>query len=276
MGTSDLKRLQQIAFIAVAAFMALGFTIVQRGFTEISKKGGATLKAIGPQTKQMRSVQDFDRVQAGEIYDVDVSFGSRPSVTIEAPQDLLPHLTSDVHGGTLNLSSNVNFNLPEKSKIKAHVVTKRLVGATISGAGKMVINGRITEHTFDANASGAATLKLSANVDTFRLEASGAAKTNIDNLGAKTLRIQASGAAICKINGSASDSSIGVSGAAQVDGQLTSNSANIQTSGAAHAALRVVNSLTAEASGASNVSYSGNPGKVVQHTSGVANIRRSN
>ena len=273
MGNSNFKRLQQIAFIFGAALLALGCTIFQKSWNEVSKNGGPTFRTNGPQAKQTRSLQDFDKIDAGSIYQVDVSFGSTPSIIIEAPRDLLPHLTSTVRGGTLSLSADVNFSTQNNATIKAHVVTKRLVGATVSGAGKMVINGKIRDNRFDANAYGASTLKLSADVTTFKLEASGAAKT-ITSLTAKTLEIQASGAANCSVDGTVDSSSIDASGAAHVDGRLTSNSAYVQTSGAAHAALRVVNALKGEASGASSITYGGRPGKVTTQTSGVSSIHR--
>jgi hypothetical protein len=267
MGRSNLKGLQVIVFVGIATFMALGFTFVQRSFK--------AFKAMGPQAKQTRSIQEFDRIEAGGIYEVDVTLGSAPSVILEAPKDLLPHLTSTISGGTLSLGSDTPINLSGTSKIKAHVVTRRLIGATISGAGIMVINGKIQEDKFEAHASGAATLKLSAVVNSFDLEASGAAKASINGLGAKTLKVETSGAATCTIDGSADSSSIEASGASNIKGQLTSNMADVSTSGDAHATLRVVNSLTGEATGASSITYSGNP-KATTHTSGVANINRGN
>jgi len=256
--------------------MALGYTVVQRGFKELGRIGGATLKAVGPQGRVTKSLPDFDRIQAGGIFDVDVSLGTTPSVVVEAPQDLLPHLQASVNNGTLNLGWNVNFNLNNDEKIRAHVVTRRLRGATISGAGKMVINGKINENSFDANTSGAASLRLSASVDTFRLEATGASKAKIDDLGASNLHIQASGAAQCDIVGSVNTSSIDASGASHIQGRLVSNRAEIQTSGAAHAVLRVMTSLKGEATGASSITYSGRPSQVIVQTSGVARVNKAN
>jgi hypothetical protein len=274
MGNSNLKKLQFVVILGFATFVALGFTLVQRGFTEIARIGQNTFRAVGPQAKQTRSVGDFDRVQAGGIYEVDIRFGSTPSVVIEAPKDLLPYLTSDISGGTLNLASNRNFNLSDNAKIKAHIVTRRLRAASISGAGKMVINGKISDGSFDASASGAASLKFSAAVDTFRLDASGAAKTTVSSLRAQHMDIQASGAAECMIDGSVGSSKIEASGSCNIKGQLTSDTAEVQTSGAAHATLRVTNALVGEASGASSINYSGRPTKVTSHTSGVGSINR--
>lgn len=275
MGTSNVKRLQLIAFLGLATFVALGYTVVQRGFTEIARFGQRTFTPRGPKASETRSLGSFDRIDAGGIFDVDVSFGSTPSVLLEAPKDLLPHLTTRVSHGTLKLEANVGFNLNHGEKIRAHVVVRRLLGASISGAGKMNISGKITENTFEAMASGAATLQLSASVDRFKLDASGAAKTTINALGAHSLDVQASGAAECTIDGNVGSSKIDASGASHIKGNLTSDKAEVQTSGAAHAALRVVNSILASADGASSISYSGRPGQVSVHTSGVGNVRHN-
>lgn len=276
MGTSNVKRLQLIVLLSLATFVALGYSAVQKGIVELARFGQNSFSPNGPQTKQSRSLGDFDRIEAGGVYDVDVSFGSKPSVTLEAPRDLLNHLTTDVSGGTLKLGANIGYNIKNNGKIRAHVVTRHLRGANVSGASKMVINGKINEGSFYAEASGASSLRLSASVDKFSLDASGAAKTTISSLGAHSLKIEASGAAECMINGSANSTAIEASGASHIKGNLTSNSAAVQTSGAASANLRVLNSISGEADGASSITYSGHPSQVSVSHSGVASINRSN
>ncbi len=275
MGSSNLKKLQMIALLGLVTFVALGYVVVQRGVKDLIHFSIGTFRAVGPMTKQTRSVAAFDRIQAGHVYDVDVTYGAVPMLVIEAPSDLMPHLTSSVNNGTLSLGANTGFNLSGNQRVKAHVVTKRLVGANVSGASRLVINGVTKDASFDAHLSGASTLRMSADVDTFEIQASGAAKTTLTGLTAKNLTVNASGASNCSINGKALESKIELSGASHLEGQFQSNRADVEASGASQASLRVRDSLTGEASGASTITYSGLPAHVDTHVSGVSKVNRA-
>ena len=270
MGTSHLKRLQILLFLSVATFLAMGCSLMSRG---IGLVGQDRIKAFGPFSKQTRSVPDFEKVEAGQVFDVDISFGPHPSVTLEAPKNLLPHLTTNVSNGQLSLGSDIQYSMTKNDKVKAHVVVSHLKGVSISGAGRMVVRGSVSEPNFSAEASGASTLSLSANVTNFKLDLDGAAKATIGSLNAQSLDLQASGAADLTIKGRVGTSKIEADGAANIRGKsLTIDRADVQSSGAANVDLRVVSDLKADASGASNIRYTGNP-KTRRDTSGVANIR---
>jgi hypothetical protein len=270
MTTSSQRKLQAVLVVSLAAFAALGVTVFERGYTYLSQK---SFKPTGPMAKQTRSLNVFSKIESGSVCEVDVKFGSKPSLTFEAPKDLLQHLTADVRGDTLSLGCNTEFfSIPNESKIKAHVVATRLTGAEVSGAGTMVINGQIHEQSFAAGASGAASLTLSANVSTFSLQADGASKVTIGSLTAHKLSLEGSGAAKCTISGKADSATIETSGACNIYAKsFTVNNAAIESSGASNTELHVVRSLAAEASGASNIHYYGKP-QVSPSTSGVANI----
>jgi len=230
------------------------------------------LNAKGPQTSQMRSLSDFSRIEAGDSFEVDVKLGAIPSVTIEAPKDLLSHLTSRVENGTLILDSNISYSTNGTHPIKAHVVARQLLGASISGAGKMWINSKITEDKFDAHASGAAVLKMTGAINSWEVELSGSSKAVIQAENARMIKLEASGSADCVLNGASDATSIELSGASSFGGKFTTQKADVQASGASHAKIRVLQALHGEASGASEIIYSGSPAKVVRDTSGVSTI----
>ena len=272
MGTSMHKRLQVILLISFGAVLALGFTAVRQGFREIKKWTGPVLDARGPQTRQSRSIPDFNRIEAGDSYQVDVKLGSIPSVTIEAPQDLLGHLTARVEDGTLILGSDMSYSVSGIAAIKAHVVARQLVGASVSGASKMWINSRITTDQFDAHASGAGILKMEGSVNSLNIELSGSARAEINAHAVHLLKLEGSGASNCIVDGTSTTTSIELSGASNFQGNFTAQDADVQASGASHARLKVTKALNGEASGASEILYTGSPSQVVRNTSGVSSI----
>src|SRR5580698_10230334 len=128
MEQSQLKRLQIISFFAVAAFLALGCSIMARGVAYFAQ---GNFRANGPDAKQSRSVPSFNKVEAGGVFEVDISIGAHNSLTFEAPRDLLPHLTSHVQNGALSLGIDTRFSTSHGQKIKAHIVVSHLKAASI-------------------------------------------------------------------------------------------------------------------------------------------------
>ncbi len=268
MAMLEFKKLQSLSLLGIAAFLTVGCSMA-RGFHNLV---GSDFKAKGPQTKEPRSVNPFTKLEAGQIYDVDVTLGSRQSVVLEAPKDLLTHLTATVSGSTLKLGANLDYSLTNNSKVKAHVVVPHLDAVTISGAGKLTIITPIEQTSFAATATGAAKLQLSANVSRINLELDGASQTDIRSLKAQNLNLNSRGAAQCTIKGSASNCKIEATGASILHAKaLSVDRADVKTEGAATTELRVTSDLHATASGASNVRYIGNP-KTTRNTTGASSI----
>jgi len=258
---------------SVVAVLTVGCSFVARSVGHLAQSG---FKPTGPMTSSLRSVPTFDKVDAGQSYEVDIRFGPTPSVTIEAPKDLLPHLTTSVSGGTLKLGADTSYSLDNRNAVKAHIVVTHLTGVSASGASRMVIKDPIAETSFVATAAGASNLSLSANVDSFKLEIDGAARASINRLKAQTLDIKASGASNCDISGSASKGQIESEGASTISGKgLSIDKASITGNGASTTEIRVTADLKANATGASTIRYLGNP-KASRDTAGSSSITQIN
>ncbi|MDR3691297.1 MAG: DUF2807 domain-containing protein [Fimbriimonas sp.] len=271
MGPSHVRKFTWISLTAVAACVAAGCSIVTRGMAIV---GNNSFKASGPITKQDRKVGSFAKVEAGSVFEVDITVGSRASLTLEAPKTLIPHLTSSVRNGTLSLGVDVPFSTSGGQKLLAHITVPHLTGVSISGAGRLIVTGNIQEPTFVADASGASHLTFSAKVRTMKIQVDGAAKAWIKDLEANSLELQTSGAAQCTLNGTVKSSTIEADGASGVRAKaLTTDQATVSCNGSSNAELSVVSQLKADASGASSIHYFGNP-KATNNESGVAHISR--
>ena len=262
------KSIQIAIAIGIGALVAQGCTVISK----ISSGGG--MIAQGPQTKEDRKVGDFTHVQAGDAFEVEVTLGKDPSVVIDAPKDLLPHLKATVDHGVLDISSDTNYSISNNGQVKVYVTTQTLDGASISGAGKMIIKGTIKSDNFQAQTSGAAHIEFSGEVGSLQLESTGSSSADIAQMKAKTSKITASGASRVKINGTTDEANIESSGSSNVEGDFSADRADVQTSGAAHARLSVSKSLKAGASGSSSVTYSGSVTDVQKETSGVGSVEK--
>lgn len=90
---------------------------------------------------------------------------------------------------------------------------------------------------------------------------------------AKDILSEASGASQVLLNGSAVSITHEGSGASQLEADgLEVKQADLEVSGAAHAEIKVLETLNAKASGASSIEYAGNPARVKEQKTGAGRI----
>lgn len=116
-------------------------------------------------------------------------------------------------------------------------------------------------------------IKISApNIE--ELEVSGASKVNLSNLDNNFLKVDASGASKMEISGKTVDLNIESSGACKINAEnLQSQNATIDASGASNINVSVAGDLKVDASGASKITYAGNPQNIEKDTSGAGSVR---
>ena len=108
------------------------------------------------------------------------------------------------------------------------------------------------------------------------INASGASKIAASGVTSSALEVDASGASKLKISGDVTEVRIDVSGASSVDAEsLKSRVASVDASGASKVSVNVSERLASHASGASKISYSGNPGSVEKAVSGASKITQN-
>ena len=105
------------------------------------------------------------------------------------------------------------------------------------------------------------------------IDASGACKISVADVKSSELRVDTSGASKVNLAGEASSVTIDISGASNVDAaNLKAENATVEASGASKVEVFVTGKLVSEASGASKISYSGNPTSVTKDTSGAGKV----
>jgi hypothetical protein len=109
------------------------------------------------------------------------------------------------------------------------------------------------------------------------IDISGTSNVSLNNLSNEGFTVDASGASKLSINGETSKLSLKVSGATRVDGEnLKVGNATISASGASRVSVNVSGDLTAQASGASNIVYSGTPASLTVKRSGGGSVSQKN
>lgn len=105
------------------------------------------------------------------------------------------------------------------------------------------------------------------------LEMSGASRADVSNVASEGLNIDASGASKITVSGSTHKLIADLSGASRLDAKnLATVKAFIEASGASSAIVNVADELDAKASGASNITYLGEPKNLRKKASGASSI----
>ncbi|MEP6705680.1 MAG: head GIN domain-containing protein, partial [Acidobacteriota bacterium] len=109
--------------------------------------------------------------------------------------------------------------------------------------------------------------------DITSVEVSGVAKVELAGVKNSSLEIDTSGASKLKIEGETSHVQVEVSGSSSVDAEsLKARTAAVDASGASHVSIFVTERLVSDASGASQIAYSGDPTVVEKQSSGASSV----
>ena len=173
-------------------------------------------------------------------------------------------LTAVILSGSATLKTNGNFSgekmickLSGSSKIdNINISVKKLI-INMSGASKLSLNGNYT--SVESEISGASKLNLLGEIISLNSSQSGSSNLFLDTK-SNSIKFELSGASKSTINGSSQEIEIDCSGASFVDASdFIAQEAEIDLSGASKVNIIVTKKLDAELSGASKLTYGGNP-----------------
>jgi len=211
-------------------------------------------RGSGNVISQTRAVSGFDAVSVAYPAQVLIKQGNAESLKIEAEDNLLPNLKTQVKNGTLEIfykRENGKHVNPTKT-VKITIVVKDLTNVDFTSAGELTVENLKTD-ALDVSLSGAGNIKL-------------------DKILVKALSVSLSGAGSSTASGTADDLNLSISGFGDFKGaDLHSKDAQVDISGAGSATVWVDNDLNAQISGAGSISYYGSA-SVTKQVSGVGGI----
>jgi hypothetical protein len=211
------------------------------------------IRGSGNVKTESRDVHGFDRVDLSGVGTLTITQGSTEALSIQAEDNLLPVLRSDVEGGTLVLGSREAIDATKP--IRYDLTLKSLTSLLVSGAGQ-------------AEAP-------SLRSDQLELRVSGVGQVHVAQLTASSLTVDISGSGQVEAAGQAPKQTVTISGTGAYEGAgMSSQQATVNVSGSGHSAVKVSDHLSATISGTGQVTYSGSP-TVDQHVSGVGRVVHS-
>ncbi|MCP4551139.1 MAG: DUF2807 domain-containing protein [Bacteroidetes bacterium] len=202
--------------------------------------------------KETRKVPPFDALDISNAFDVYLTQGNKESLVIEADDNILKHIYTEVVGGKLRIY--IKGNIRRIKTMRAYISFKMLDEIELSGAVEIHGENAMKFENLMIDASGASEIYLKLT----------AAKVNLD----------LSGASDIEFTGSANELVVDASGASDIKAiDFEVDDCILEASGACSVKVFVNRNLEVDASGASTVRYKGSPSVEID-VSGVSSVKR--
>ena len=213
---------------------------------------------------ETRPVSGFDRVSVKYYGDVVLEQDDAEGLVIEADEELLPRIKSEVQDGLLTIGFDVQWwewltewmkwTTVGDKKIRYKINMRQVCGIALSGSVNLQAEQIKSEDC--------------------AISISGSGKVQIGQFDGIKLANTISGSGIIELAGSAQRHTLHVSGSGTIKAvDFTTQDADIHISGSAKAVVKVAQTLSVHISGSGDVQYLGQP-QVHQHISGVGRVRQ--
>ena len=181
-----------------------------------SNANSETLKGSKARLAQDYDLEDFEDLEINGACELTFVQAATPSLRIEAPDNLLEHVTVEQRNGLLIIGMDRKFKY-QNATLEISLAGPTLREVELNGAAEVEIE-RLDVKDLSIEANGASEMNLSSITgDSVRLELNGASEIDIDALSCKSLRVQANGASEVNVSGRADEARVNVAGTGSVD-----------------------------------------------------------
>jgi hypothetical protein len=189
----------------------------------------------GNVVNESRTVSGFTKIDLSGAGDVIIEQNGTEALTIEAEDNLIPKLTSEVVNGTLRLGEKSNLTNHLTKPVTYRVSMKDVSGLMISGSGTVTAS-TITAPSLAVDLSGSGKITVGGTVEQQHLKISGSGEYRAKDLQTKV--------------------------------------ASAEISGSGNATVTVSDKLDAQLSGSGQLTYYGNPPQVTREVSGSGRVTK--
>jgi len=180
--------------------------------------GPGLTRGSGNVRSESRAVQGFDQVALTGSGELTISQGGAESLTIEAEDNILPLLRSDVSGGRLTLGGKDNTSFSATQPIRYKLAVKDLRAINISGSGDATA-AQLRTDRFTVDISGSGSLSVAGSADLQKVTISGSGSYTAPDFATKETQITISGSGQAVVKASDRlDATVSGSGEAQYVG----------------------------------------------------------
>lgn len=211
-----MKKLGLIIFIAalsVGVVLANIFSFGKFVFKSPIDISFEKVRGSGNLVTEKREINDFSKIDAGGVFVLEISAGEEFGVEIEADDNLLPHIRTEVSNGTLEIERAKSFS--SRNPVKVRISAPDIEALHLSGASRASIRN-IDNDAFVIDTSGASNVTAVGRTNRLTIDMSGASRVEAESFRANYVTIDGSGASRAQVFVS-EELSADLSGASHVD-----------------------------------------------------------
>lgn len=200
---------------------------------------------------QDRQVSSFHAIKVSGGIDVELSQGNELKLQVEADENLIPNIRTEVKDGVLNIYTEGSIRHAQTMKV--HLTFKQLDAITASGGCDIESKHKLSFTTLKLDISGGCDIELNCN--------------------AENLVCKQSGGCDVELSGEAQKGTFEVSGGCDLKAsEFHIKNCEVDASGGSDVSIYAKGELTITATGASDVNYYGKPTKITKSAHGASDI----
>lgn len=235
-----------------AATLALALAAASAGLALTGCDVGPLSKGSGVVVESRPEIASVSGLTVGSAFQMELRAGDEPSLVLRTDDNLVDRVQVDLQAGELSIMLDGSV-LDATLEAELTLPSDALSSIEMSGAASITGTEALSADQLVVDVSGAGRAFLVVAADSLSVRAEGASLVNLSGT-ASALDAEAVGASSLKM------------------AQLTTEMADVTAEGASTIELSVSETLTARATGASNVRYSGEPESVERDVSGASSV----
>jgi hypothetical protein len=163
---------------------ALVALFVVAGCTWVGVQGSGNART------ELRNVPAFSVVSVAGSIDADIAIGPESRVEITGDDNIVPLITTDVHGDRLEIDSRKSFRT--SGHLVAKITMPRLTGIGLTGSGNITAHG-VQADRLGVTLSGSGTIRADGTAHEAEVEVAGSGTVALDQLAAERASVSLSG-----------------------------------------------------------------------------------
>jgi hypothetical protein len=222
---------------------------------------GRTVRGSGKVVEETRAVSDFAGVNLATIGHLTIEVGDTESLRIEAEDNLMEYLETEVHNGRLSIGTQDNIRLRTTRPINYYLTVTGLDAIEISSSGDIQAPDLEAER-FSITISSSGDLEMAdLEADSLTVKISSSGDVTMGVLDANTLEVDISSSGNLTIaGGQVKTQNITINSSGDYAAQdLASDEAEVRLSSSGSATIWVQDHLRANLSSSGDLRYRGNP-----------------
>ncbi|MCB0374876.1 MAG: DUF2807 domain-containing protein [Sinomicrobium sp.] len=240
-----------IATLCISIFLiAISANAQWRGSNEKVKGNGSMV------TKE-RKTADYDAISVAGSFDVELVAGTEGNIVINAEENLIPHIETEVKNNTLKIGVEEGYSLhPGRNhKMLITVPFKDISKVSLAGSGDVMSKNPIKADSFTASIAGSGDMDLEVN--------------------ASQVKGSVAGSGDLRLKGSTTDFECSIAGSGDVYAfDLMAENVEASVSGSGDARVYCNGALKARVVGSGDITYKGNPKKEDTKAMGSGDISK--